>query len=330
MKRRSTQGFTLIELMISVVLGLVVIGGVVSVLLANKRSYSTNEGLGQIQESARTAFELMARDIRQAGANGCDNNNRVGNVIAAGGQWWSTWYGVTGIDGAATDPAVADGTTAGLRVAGTDSIHVQSVQGVSVPVQLHNATATTMRFAALTPFVVGDVLVACDVDHSTMFRATAVTTVTPFTVTHAATGSNCSSGLGFPTVCDSGAGTLHPFPINSQVSRVTASAWYIGNNERAGESGRSLYRVRLNNGGVEVTEEIVSGVTDMQLRYGLNGSQDIIEADDAAMDWARVNSVFVTLLIDSADANVSTDPTENSGRIQRPFNYLITLRNRVP
>ena len=77
MKRVAARGFTLIELMVAMLLGLIVVGGVISVMLANKRSYRTNEGLAQVQESARTAFELMARDIRQSAGNGCDNNNRI-------------------------------------------------------------------------------------------------------------------------------------------------------------------------------------------------------------------------------------------------------------
>jgi type IV pilus assembly protein PilW len=326
-KRRSAKGFTLIELMISVVLGLIVIGGVVSVMLANKRSYRTNEGLSQIQESVRTAFELMARDIRQAGGNGCDNNNRVGNVLN-NGLWWSTWFGVTGFDSSQTDTAVIDGVSFQERVADTDSIHVQSVTGDVRALQLHNAAATTIRFAAATPFVANDILLVCDIDHAAIFRATAYDAAT-FTVTHAASGSNCSSGLGFPTVC-SGAGNAYAFPINSQVARLTATTWYVGNNDRPEEGGRSLYRIALNPGGVTNIEEIVSGVVDMQLQYGMNGSQDILDADDAAINWARVNSVFITLTVDSADPSVSTDPADNSGRIQRPFSYLVTLRNRVP
>jgi hypothetical protein len=88
--------------------------------------------------------------------------------------------------------------------------------------------------------------------------------------------------------------------------------------------------MRLDSGGNVITEEMVSGVSDMQLQYGLNGSTDIIDADDAAMDWAQVNSVFISLTVDSIDTNVTTDTAVNSGRIQRTFNYHITLRNRVP
>jgi type IV pilus assembly protein PilW len=76
-----SRGFTLLELMISMVLGLVVIGGALGVVLSNRQSYRTNEGLSQVQERARTAFELLARDVRQAGVTGCNNNGRVANVL---------------------------------------------------------------------------------------------------------------------------------------------------------------------------------------------------------------------------------------------------------
>ena len=134
MKRARVKGFTLIELMVAMVLGLIVVAGVISVMLSNKRSYRTNEGLAQVQESARTAFELMARDIRQASGNGCDNNNRTANLLTAGTLWWQEWFGVRGVDSADADPAVAFGTTFGTRVAGTDSVQMQGIEGAGLPV----------------------------------------------------------------------------------------------------------------------------------------------------------------------------------------------------
>src|SRR3546814_1117931 len=44
-------GFSLVELMISLVLGLIVIGGVTTVFLSNQQSYRSNEGLSQLQEN---------------------------------------------------------------------------------------------------------------------------------------------------------------------------------------------------------------------------------------------------------------------------------------
>src|SRR5690349_21027647 len=98
MSRRHSKGMTLVELMVAMVLGLVIIGGVIGVMLANKRSYSTNQGLAQVQETARTAFELMARDIRQAGGNGCDSPARTSNLLNSGTAWWQTWWGMAGVN----------------------------------------------------------------------------------------------------------------------------------------------------------------------------------------------------------------------------------------
>jgi len=67
-RQNRSRGFSLIELMIAMVLGLVIVGGVISVLIANKRSYSTNEGMSQIAETVRTAYELMARDSARRAA----------------------------------------------------------------------------------------------------------------------------------------------------------------------------------------------------------------------------------------------------------------------
>ena len=45
-QRRADAGFTLVELMIALVLGLVVVAGVGSVFLANQNAYRTNVALG--------------------------------------------------------------------------------------------------------------------------------------------------------------------------------------------------------------------------------------------------------------------------------------------
>jgi type IV pilus assembly protein PilW len=329
--RHGARGFSLVELMIAMVLGLVIIGGVISVMLANKRSYRSNQGMSQIQESARTAYELLARDIRQTGGTGCDNARRMSNAFATGAEWWKTWFTVRGYDGGQTDPAVTTGSGADLRVAGTDSLHLHSVDGGGFPVELHNATAGTILInnAATTSFATDEQLLICDFDHAATFRATTYDGATS-TLRYSLTG-NCSTGLGFPTTCDGGAGNVYTFPRNSWVGRLAAVDWYIGNNNRPEDGGRSLYRERLSPAGVVVVEEMVSGVTDMQIRYGITASDTIVDSTTlvTAADWATVNSVFITLTISTSDINVSSDMTANSGRIQRTFTYVITLRNRV-
>jgi type IV pilus assembly protein PilW len=334
--RRFQKGMTLVELMVSMVLGLIVIGGVVSVLVSNKNSYRTNEGLSQVQETARTAFELIARDVRQAGGTGCDNARRMANVLNVGTAWWLTWNSILGYDAGVDDPAVVEGTAVSDRIqTETDSLHLMGIDGAMLPVNTHNAATGVITVNALTtPFAVNDIMVVCDFDHSTTFQATAYD-ATNRTVTHGASGSspgNCSQGLGFPQDCTSATGNVYTFPQNAQIGRLYAVDWYIGHNGRTADGDRSLYRQRIGTGGVAVTEEIVSGVTDMQIRYGVNGSNTISDASGlvGGAAWAPVNSVFITLTVRSTDQRVSTNTTVNEGRIERTFTYVITLRNRVP
>jgi type IV pilus assembly protein PilW len=328
-----SRGFTLIELMISLVLGLVVVGGVISVLIANKSSYRANEGMSQIQESVRSAFELMARDIRQTGGTGCDNARRMTTAFSTGTtQWWKTWATIQGFEESQTDTAVAIGTAVGTRVAGTDSLHLHSIEGTGFPVDVHDPVGRTIKIndATSTSFGASENILICDFDHAAMFRAGAYTGGTT-TLAYSTTG-NCTTGLGFPVNCDGSTGNVYTFPRNSWMGRLSAMAWFVGNNGRTADGGRSLYRMRLGTGTTVNTEEVVAGVTDMEIQYSRNDVDTVVDASSivGAAEWAKVTAVFITLTIRSSDSNISTSSALNSGRLERPFTYVVALRNRVP
>ena len=325
------RGFTLIELMIAMVLGLLIVGGVISVMLSNRQSYRTNQGLAQVQESARTAYELLAHDVRQSDSNGCGNVARTANVLVANALWWHDWFGVRGIDGGQVDAAVSVGAAVGERVAGTSSIHVQSIDS-GLPVKLHDAAAWRFDLnAASANFAAGDLMLVCDFDHTTIFQASSYdpATVSVFHDMGVGTPGNCSHGLGLPSDCGTATGNAYVFSPNAQIGRLAITDWYIGNNGRAGEGGRSLYRRRMGLNGAMTTEEVVAGVTDMQVSYHVNGTDTLVDAATVAANWDSVTSMLITLTTQSADTNVTTDVAVNNGRIQRPFTYLITLRNRL-
>jgi type IV pilus assembly protein PilW len=61
------SGFTLVELMISITLGLVLLAGVTAVFLSSKQSFRTQESLGQVQETGRFLNYLMYPYVRLAG-----------------------------------------------------------------------------------------------------------------------------------------------------------------------------------------------------------------------------------------------------------------------
>lgn len=61
------RGFTLIELMIALLLGLIVIGAIGAVFLSSSRTYRTTESLSRLQENARFAVQFISREVQLAG-----------------------------------------------------------------------------------------------------------------------------------------------------------------------------------------------------------------------------------------------------------------------
>lgn len=64
------HGLTLVELMVSLVLGLTLSSGIISVYLESKRNFAAEEELARIQENGRFAISLLKREIMQAGFTG--------------------------------------------------------------------------------------------------------------------------------------------------------------------------------------------------------------------------------------------------------------------
>ena len=61
------KGFTLIELMIAVVLGLLLIAGTLTVFVTTKQGYQLENGLSLMQATGRATLDLLARDMMMAG-----------------------------------------------------------------------------------------------------------------------------------------------------------------------------------------------------------------------------------------------------------------------
>ncbi|WP_199797606.1 prepilin-type N-terminal cleavage/methylation domain-containing protein [Pseudazoarcus pumilus] len=332
------RGLTLIELMIALVLGLLVVLGVISVVVANSQAYRTNEGLSQVQEAARTGFEVLARRIREAGTTGC-GNERIANTVNDVAAWWQIddwesepWPVIRGYDGNTAGPVAFgdDDSDVNQRVPGTGALLLQGLDDIGVFVVDHNPPSAQFEINVATPLIDdGDVLLVCDFDHAAIFQVTNYNSTNRTVVHNTGTGTpgNCSKGLGFPTDCEDTNGNAYSYGENSMIFRLAMEAWYIGFNGRPAEGGRSLFRQRLGLNGTTVVEEMVAGVTDMQLAFR--------EENDASFaatpgNWNNVNAVELTLTVASTDARVSVNTAVDQGRIARDFTTVVALRNRLP
>lgn len=69
--RHHARGFGLIEIMISLLLGLLIVAGVIQIFISAKNTYLSQNASAVMQEDARFILTKMAQEIRMVGMFGC-------------------------------------------------------------------------------------------------------------------------------------------------------------------------------------------------------------------------------------------------------------------
>jgi type IV pilus assembly protein PilW len=67
LRHTKQKGFSLIELMIAMVLGLLLMAGVINIFLASNQTYRLQDAMFRMQESGRFALSTILKDARDAG-----------------------------------------------------------------------------------------------------------------------------------------------------------------------------------------------------------------------------------------------------------------------
>jgi type IV pilus assembly protein PilW len=66
-KEPKTGGFTLVELMVTLAIGMVVMAAVTTTFISQTRFYSAQEQINEMEQNARGAIDIMTREIKMAG-----------------------------------------------------------------------------------------------------------------------------------------------------------------------------------------------------------------------------------------------------------------------
>ena len=108
--RRHAAGFSLIELMVGAVLGLLLLGAVIVVYMSVKRTFIAQDEDTGVVEGGRFAIDTITRDLRMAGLSGCASRNMPGSTVPVRNFLNSTAYpyafgaAVGGFEGNGTAP----------------------------------------------------------------------------------------------------------------------------------------------------------------------------------------------------------------------------------
>ncbi len=301
------HGFSMVELMVSITIGLFLLAGATSLLVTSKSNYQVNDDLARIQENARIAMEYLGRDLRMAGYFGCaDNITAVYDHIngAAGGSIFDT---TSPIEGYETDPVdnVWEPSKSTDQIAlinpGTDAITVRYLQPSSITL----TTAMPQPSAVLkitTPndLQQGEIVGVSDCSSSDIIQISgpAGTTIqTTGNLVHQ-TGNTVTPGnanLLFPGCPGAAANCLSKiYDTGAQIMRLVSYRYYIGNDENIDEDGDGnaandgdadntpdpvLVRAGINVNGTTAAifpVQLVDGVEQMQITYGIDTTGDRI------------------------------------------------------
>lgn len=64
------RGFSLVEMMISITIGMMIVAALVGVLASNSRSAKANDRTAELQSNGRYALDHLTRELRAAGYRG--------------------------------------------------------------------------------------------------------------------------------------------------------------------------------------------------------------------------------------------------------------------
>jgi type IV pilus assembly protein PilW len=327
-------GFSLVELMVAITLGLLLTGAVISVFIGSRTAYQSTAGVGDMADGGRFGLNLIGESVRSAGDIACNSAMTATSQSVAAGNWFTATYaqGITGFEANGTAPpaaialpanpvvGAANNWTPNLVVAMTAAIPAgpgQPVQGSdvlvvasSVPRVAHAYTTLDVVPAAnaltVTPMPVavnpGGYAAVSDCTKSVIFTL-------PGALVQGATAVNLNAGL-------PGVG----FSAGAIVAPLTTTIYYIGTGS---DGDASLWRLEQLNGGpgFALPEELVPDVENMQVLYGVdsNPPTQTATAYVTANQVGPLNvvSIQVALL-------VASPPGTKPVPVPPPFNLLGT------
>ncbi len=292
--RKHSYGFSLIELMVAMVVGLIIVSGAFSLHSGTRKTQQVNEMQMDLVADARFAIDMIAYDLRHAGMWGGTNKSGL-------------------IDCKSTDAActaTAAGDTPPTSMAGDCS--VGWYYDLSRPIFATNDSNpySATCIPASESYQAGTDVIEIRYADSNVPAA--------LLANQAYVRSNFVNGRVF-------VGSTQPELDSYDTSALTqnhelhAYAYYVSDfTDSPGDGIPSLRRVSLVNSPSLQRQILVSGVTDLQVKFGVDVTGDqVVDRYDhpnvitAADDWDKVYSAKIWLMLRSNEQQRGIDTTKS-------------------
>jgi type IV pilus assembly protein PilW len=331
----STQkGFSLIEVMVAMTIGLVISALVVTIFSASSATYKVADSVGALQETGRVAMDSIDRDVQMAGFRGCNSNNVQSsgpliNVITTPTAYANDLatsiqgYEYTGPGWTPALPAALTGA-APAPVAGSDVLVVRVPVGIPGTLSGPMASPTSdIPLFNTAGFAVNDNVFIADCNESAAFK---ISGFAGTSVQHTLAKNNNAS-LG------------RVFAEDALVMHFETHAYYVAPSSRNPATETSLWTMI----GTAAPVEVVEDVEGIQIQYGEDTDADyvanVFRKANNVVDFTQVVALQVNLLLRGARFNETqaiTNYVYNGQTVvpadrytRRVYTATIQLRNRT-
>ena len=320
----AARGFSLVELMIALLIGLMISIGVVQIFSGTRATYQLDESLARAQENGRFALEFLNQDIRHAGYAGCKRDTTVAifNNLA-----YTTNAGLflTGIAGAEfvgtavnnsyTLAAAPTNTTTGWAPALTA---IPGIPGaaLAVPGALPGSDVLVLQrmvpnaWALAPPYVDpgnvyiepafvpkvknGDVMLVADCKSAVAFMVTNVSPAGVIDHTVSPTTNRCArwtGGLDTANAATANCAAAFDYdvvPSTTAIGKLEAIVFFVANDATNANRPTLFRRVIAADGTITDNAALVEGVENFQVLYGVDNG---IPADGTPDQYVPASGV---------------------------------------
>ena len=294
--RRKQQGLSLIELMISITLGLIILSSLTTLFLNQNRARSELDKSNRMIDNGRYALELISENLRLAG-------------------FYGTYTLVTAAPAATPDPCNLTTLTTAATNLDVLRHHVQGYNAAAQNSQIASLPATcglTYTAGSATSLKAGsDILVLRRASTSTVTAAAAVANTVYLQI------SECSTDTVAYQVATSAFTTFHDKNCTTvaNLRPFLTQIYFISPDNQVGDGIPTLKRRELDSTGAFVTTPLVEGVEYMQVDYGLDtgsdGAADSYIAAPTLAQWPSVMSVKINIIARNTEATSGYTDTKS-------------------
>lgn len=351
MKYTKSLGFSLIELMVSVLIALFLSAGLITLFVTLSRVYSATSSQANAQNTENIISSILAPQVRNAGFFSCGTLSQTISLLKTPSNYdfLSPFHGfeakntqpgksftlplVNSTNTSDWSPSLPDGLK-GLVAKGSDVLMFLTLDKAGYGVTYQGDETQPITVAPdFGKYPIGSLAVLSNCTSSVVFQMTSTTQSGPtanVTINHDTSGASPGNKTdAFPSTFNTG----------SQISTINQIAWFVGVDPVSGDS--FLYQATLVNNSWQVAP-VVTGVDNMQVMYGIGSNHTLSQyvSADQVTNWNNIISIRIGFLLSGLKGSVNPKSIAPSWsvlgtlikmpvdtRLRHTFEITLNLRN---